>query len=481
MAHSLLATIQARLDPDAGVPDFPQWLRHTSPTWDWDAHHLRVLADTLDRVTRGEIRRLMIWMPPRHGKSETVTVRYAAWRLRRDPRTRIIIGAYGQTLAEKFSRKIRRIVREQMPISEERSAVDDWETLDGGGVRAAGVGGAVTGMGADLIIIDDPVKSRAEADSLAYRERVWDWYTDDLYTRLEPGGAIILIMTRWHLDDLAGRILASDDGPNWEVLHLPALALEGDRLGRAYGEPLWPARFDADELARIRTSIGERAFTALYQGMPQPDGGAVFLTEWWAEGRNRFWPGEHKRRVEARAQFWDTASETNETAAYSACVTFELIRDDIGYRLAVVDVWRDRLTMPQLIEAITARAAAHNRDGKLSRVVIEYASSGIGAYQTLAATAPGWLARCLDRLRVKASKLERAQSASVWCSRDMILLPHPGEHAPWLYEFESELFTFPASAKADQVDAFSMGVTYFSRWLSQSSHARMSAIERSAA
>ena len=478
MAHSLLATIQARLDPDAGVPDFPQWLRHTSPTWDWDAHHLRVLTDTLDRVTRGEIRRLMIWMPPRHGKSETVTVRYAAWRLRRDPRTRIIIGAYGQTLAEKFSRKIRRIVREQMPISEERSAVDDWETLDGGGVRAAGVGGAVTGMGADLIIIDDPVKSRAEADSLAYRERVWDWYTDDLYTRLEPGGAIILIMTRWHLDDLAGRILASDDGPNWEVLHLPALALEGDRLGRAYGEPLWPARFDADELARIRTSIGERAFTALYQGMPQPDGGAVFLTEWWAEGRNRYLPESIRRRIVARFQFWDTAAETDETAAWTACSTFALLDD---YRVALVEVWRDRLTMPQLVDAIAKRAAAHNRDETLHAVVLEYASSGIGAYQTLTATAPDWLRHRIQRYRPRDSKVERAQQAAVWCDNDMVLLPVPGDHAPWLFDFESELFTFPASAAADQVDAFSMGILYLRHYLAQGYHARAGAIERSAA
>src|SRR5690606_22580988 len=169
---------------------FARWLSVVSPDWQWDAPHHQELLRHLQLVTEGEIDRLMIFLPPRHGKSELVTVRYAAWRLEQDPTLPIIVAAYNHTLAQRFSRKIRRIVRERMALSDERSAVDEWETTEGGGVRAVGVGGGVTGMGSRLIIIDDPVKSRAEADSPAYRERVWEWYTNDLYTRREPGAAI---------------------------------------------------------------------------------------------------------------------------------------------------------------------------------------------------------------------------------------------------------------------------------------------------
>jgi hypothetical protein len=136
-----------------------------------------------------ETRRLMLFLPPRHGKTEMTTVRYAAYRLKRDPELRVIVGAYNQILANKFSRKSRRIAEGRIELSRDRTAVEDWETAVGGGLRAVGVGSGVTGMGGNLIIIDDPVKSREEAESEAYRERVWDWYRDDLYTRLEPDGA----------------------------------------------------------------------------------------------------------------------------------------------------------------------------------------------------------------------------------------------------------------------------------------------------
>ena len=186
--------------------DFDVWLDQVTPTWEWRWRHLVYIRTYLDRVTRGDLKRLMLFVPPRHGKSEQTTIRYPTWRLERDPTLRVIVGAYNQILANKFSRKARRIAVQRLDLSAERVAVEDWETAQGGGFRVVGVGGGITGQGGDLIIIDDPVKNREEANSQAYRDRVWEWYTDDLYTRLEPGGAIILIMTRWHEDDLAGRI-----------------------------------------------------------------------------------------------------------------------------------------------------------------------------------------------------------------------------------------------------------------------------------
>jgi Uncharacterized protein conserved in bacteria len=237
-----------------GRNGFEFWLNDRFPDWNWSWKFQRHLYKKLNAVTTGKCRRLMIFLPPRHGKSELVTVRYAAWRLLTDPKMNLILGSYNQKLASRFSRKILRIVnltqsrrdaetqREDKTTdkdgiksekkTEKRSqSVAEWETAGGGGVRAVGVGGGITGFGANLVIIDDPIKSRAEAESETFRENVWDWFNDDLYTRLEPDASIILIQTRWHEDDLAGRLLREmkDGGEEWEVVSLPALAEATER------------------------------------------------------------------------------------------------------------------------------------------------------------------------------------------------------------------------------------------------------------
>jgi hypothetical protein len=245
-----LLTAHERAELDALLAaepmSFQAFLRASTPNWTWDWPHQQVLYTYLDRITDGTCDRLAISMPPRHAKSETVTVRYVAWRIIRNPCLRVVIGCYSQVMANQFSRKVRRLVERYTPLSRECNAVDKWETAEGegtgGGLRVVGIGGGITGQGFDLLVIDDPVKSREEADSEAYRERLWSWYTDDLYTRQEPGAAILLIMTRWHEDDLAGRILrheadqraAEEEADNWECLNLPALCEdpEGDPLAR---------------------------------------------------------------------------------------------------------------------------------------------------------------------------------------------------------------------------------------------------------
>ena len=266
---------------DVSLPPFDDWLTTVTPTFSWYWRHLIYTRKELMRVTSGEIKRLMIFEPPRHGKSEMVTIRYPVYRLEQDPAMRVIVGAYNQTLANKFSRKARRIARTRFNLNEERQAVEDWETLQGGGLRAVGVGGGITGQGGDLIIIDDPIKNREEANSETYRNKIYDWYTDDLYTRLEPGGAIILIQTRWHEDDLAGRILASDDSPNWTIINLPAEAEEDDPLGREPGAALCPERYDLTELAKIKVVLGN-SWYALYQQRPVAPEGEMFKRHWFA-------------------------------------------------------------------------------------------------------------------------------------------------------------------------------------------------------
>lgn len=176
-------------------------------------------------------------MPPRHGKSEMVTFRYTAWRLSQDPSLNVIIGSYNQRLANKASRRILRISSDCRAVEKPPKGVTlarsvaEWETGGGGTVRAVGVGAGIAGFGAGLVVIDDPVRNRADAESTTYRDKVWDWFNDDIYTRLEPKAAIILIQTRWHEDDLAGRLLKemADGGEEWEVVRLPAIAVESDQ------------------------------------------------------------------------------------------------------------------------------------------------------------------------------------------------------------------------------------------------------------
>ena len=185
---------QALSEKIANKTTFADWLLHISPELHWDWPYIRYVREHLDRITSGKIHKLMIFMPPQHGKSALATIRYPVYRLERNPALRIIVGAYNQFLSEKFSRQARRLASYRMQLSPERTAAYDWETQQGGGMRAAGVGSGVTGIGGDLIIIDDPVKSREEAESQAYRDRVWDWYSNDLYTRQGPDAAFILIM-----------------------------------------------------------------------------------------------------------------------------------------------------------------------------------------------------------------------------------------------------------------------------------------------
>jgi len=238
-------------DAEPPAAPFDAWLRRFTPNYNWDWKHLQVVQTQLQEITKGELDRLMLFMPPRHGKSECATVRYPVYRLFRKPDTRVIVAAYNQTLANRFSRKMRSLMRshgELKPLlSRDRAAAEEWETTAGGGVRAVGVGGGVTGMGADLIVIDDPVKSREQAESQAFRERSWEWYTDDVYTRLEPNGGIILILTRWHEDDLAGRILTSDDAASWRVVRMPALAETPEE------RDFWARRYRRTEGFRIRS------------------------------------------------------------------------------------------------------------------------------------------------------------------------------------------------------------------------------------
>lgn len=261
---------------------------YTKPNYQRAAHH-KLIAEKLEAVQRGDIDRLMIFMPPRHGKSELVSVRYPAWWLGLRPADQIITASYAHKLAAKFGRQVRNLIKDKrcqevfpgLSLAEDSEAKDLFNTNEDGTYLATGVDGSVTGSGANLAIIDDPVKGRKEADSEVMRDTAWDWYQGDLYTRLMPGAAIVICQTRWHEDDLSGRILENEgrkeEGGEWDVLELPALHPERGAL--------WPEWYDEEALARIKKALtsggSARDWHALYQQQPQPDEGTFFKREWF--------------------------------------------------------------------------------------------------------------------------------------------------------------------------------------------------------
>jgi predicted phage terminase large subunit-like protein len=437
----------------SNVLGFRDWCHTVSPGMRWDWPHLAFIRarlepriTALDGALHGEPstlrpRHLILSVPPRHGKSEQVTIRLPAFLLERWPQLRVIVGAYNAELANKFSRKTRRIADQRMTLSTERNAANDWETVQEGGVRAVGVGGGVTGHGAHLIVIDDPVKSREEAESAAFRARCWDWFTDDLYTRLEPGGVIILIMTRWHEDDLVGRIQASDFADDFEVVNLPAEAEYGDVLGRPPGAALCPDRFNEEALARLRLVLG-RSYHALYQGRPTAVDGDIIRLSWFKRFKSR-------PRPERIILSWDTAQKAGQKNDYSTCGCWYETRD--GYFL--VDQLRSRLEYPELKRHFFDLAVRWNAD------VILLEDKGHG-------TALGQEARAARDARVRrvimidpeGDKVTRMSVESAALEAGLCWLP---ESAPWLAEFEAECTAFPAVAHDDQVDQMSQ----FLRWI----------------
>lgn len=424
-----------RTGPRVGKMPLGEWLRTVTPAYHWDWPYLVFLRRELELVAAGEVKRLMVMMPPRHGKTALVTVRFPVWWMERQPGLRVIVAAYNQTLANKFSRMSRRIADMRLGLSDERRAVEEWQTLSGAWYRAVGVGGGITGMGADLIIIDDPVKSREEAQSLTYRDKVWDWYTNDLYTRLEPGGAIVLVMTRWHEDDLVGRIL-STDGDNWRVVRLPALAEQGDLLGRIPGEALNPERYPVEELQKIRSVLGSWAFEALYQQRPMPAEGGMFRREWFAKIVDAI-----PARVEARVRYWDKAATAND-GDYTVGVRMSRTEDGLYY---IEDVVRGRWSSGER-DKVIKQCAETDPPGTQIWIEQEPGSSGVDSVQALIRMLAGY---SVHGDRVTGSKIVRAEPLAAQSEAGNVVLVR----GSWNAAFLDELLVFPNGAHDDQVDA----------------------------
>lgn len=329
--------------------------RNYDPQW----FHEEV-GRALEAVERGEIKRLMIEMPPRHGKSDEVSIKFPAWVLGRHPDWPIMNASYSSDLSEKASGLCRDLVRSEqyaqvfprLKVKGDTKAKSYWqvehgekEDIDhttGGSYQAVGVGGAATGFGAKILIIDDPVKNREEADSEVMRAKVWDWYASVARTRLEDDGAIIVIMTRWHEDDLAGRILAT--GQQWHRICYPAIAEEDERV-RKKGEALWKGKFPVSALEDIRKDSDERTWFALYQQQPKKSDKQSFDPAWFPT-----WQHDDLKNVMCnRYAMIDVADTKKDGADWTGVVVADWSIDDKWYLRYVK---RERVNIKGLIDLI---------------------------------------------------------------------------------------------------------------------------------
>jgi predicted phage terminase large subunit-like protein len=412
------------------------------------ARHHRLIIEQLEAIERGEIDRLMIFLPPRHGKSLITSQLFPPWYLGRHPDRSVIAASYGSELALDFGRRVRNFVADPLQhavfpackLATDSSAAHRFSLMAGGAYYAVGAGGPLTGRGADLLLIDDPIKSDAQAYSALERRGLQSWYETVAYTRLQPGAAIVLIQTRWHEDDLAGWLLREHADDGWTVLNLPAIA-ETNEGWRREGDALWSKRFPVGKLNQIRAAIGGSAWAALYQQRPAAAEGAVFKREWWRTYTAATLPARFEKIVLSL----DTAFKSGKANDYSVGLVLGV--GATGF--FVLDIVRERVEFPALKRKVEMLAERWHPNV----VLIEDKASGQSLVQELQTSS-----RLPVRpIKVDSDKVTRANAITPLIEAGRVLLP---ETAPWLGDFLDELSSFPAAAHDDQTDALTQALNY---------------------
>jgi len=437
-----------------------KFIKEVYPNYKFYKFH-GLLIKQLQRVIDGECNRLILQVPPRSGKSLLSSTLLPAAYLKAHPDRFVGISSYSAELSQGFSRKARDFYRDgggQLDPSQQ--AVNAWGTQGGGGLWAAGVGGAITGRSGHLLIIDDPVKNREEAESARLMEKLWDWYASTLYTRLEPEvGAIVVIQTRWSENDMIGQLLenemnVSEKGrENWTIVDLPAIYEDASNRPllpdhceiipdwrEQEGEALCPQRYDEDDYERIREAIGAREFASLYQQRPAPIGGNMFDPSWWQYySHDTVIPDFDRVLLSIDCTFTNTS-----TSDY----VVGLVVGQAGPNFYVLDLYRERTDVIGTMAMISRMYKRHQLDG----TVIELAASGYAVYQMARKKVPG-----LIGFKPEKSKEARAAGIVPIVEAGNVYLPIS---SPWLDSFISEFSLFPASKNDDQVDALTMAINY---------------------
>jgi len=414
--------------------------------------HHQIMADAFERVARGELKRLIINMPPRHTKSEVASYLFPAWFLGMYPEKKIIQTAHTAELAVGFGRKVRNLVgspdyQEIFPtkMSADSKAAGRWNTSKGGDYFAIGVGGAVTGKGADVLIIDDPhSEQEAMQGNPAVYDRVYEWYSSGPRQRLQPGGAIVIVMTRWSKRDLTGQIVnaaAKKDLEEWEVIELPALLPSG--------KPLWQEFWRQEELEAIKAELPVSKWEAQYQQNPTSEEGAIIKREMW-----RIWENERPPEVDYIIQSWDTAFEKSNRADYSACTTWGVFYRDVeGTEVAniiVLDAFKERMEFPELKKTAFEFWKEWNPD----TLIVEKKAAGAPLiYEMRRMGIP-----ISEYTPSKGSdKIARVNAVSDLFASGMVWRPE----TRWAEELVEELASFPNGDHDDLVDSSSQALLRF--------------------
>ena len=448
-----LETLQELKRKELAQEKFLSFVGEVWPTFIGGRHHAR-MAEAFERVARGECKRLIINMPPRHTKSEFASYLLPAWFLGKYPGKKVIQTSHTAELAVGFGRKVRNLVDSEaykkifpeLALQADSKAAGRWNTSKGGDYFAIGVGGAVTGKGADILIIDDPHSEQEAALAQVNPEiydKVYEWYTSGPRQRLQPGGSIVIVMTRWSLRDLTGQVIkssASRGGDEWEVIEFPAILPSGN--------PLWPEFWSIDELEKLHTELPNGKWMAQYQQQPTSDSSAIVKREWW-----KIWPHERPPQCDYILQTWDTAFEKNTRADYSACTTWGIFYNDEDNgqaNIILLNAFKERMEWIELKKT----AFEHYKDWEPDNILIEKKATGAPLiYEFRAMGIPA-----MEFSPGKGQdKISRLNAVSDVIASGKVWVPD----TRWAEELVDEIASFPSGEHDDLVDATTLALARF--------------------
>jgi predicted phage terminase large subunit-like protein len=454
--EELLRTVEEYKDSKNRELSQLDFIRFVKSMWPGfiDGRHHKVMAKKFQEIAEGKIKRLIINMPPRHTKSEFASFMLPAWFLGRFPNKKIIQCSNTAELAVGFGRKVRNLVDSDayakifpnVGLRQDSKAAGRWSTNHNGEYFAIGVGGTVTGKGADLLIIDDPHSEQEAAlasNDPSVFDKVYEWYTSGPRQRLQPGGSIVVVMTRWSKRDLTGRIVQSSidrDGDEWEIIDFPAILPSNN--------PLWPEFWSYEELDALRTELPLSKWNAQYQQQPTSEQGAIVKREWWKE-----WDADRPPPCEFLIQSWDTAFTKNERSDYSACTTwgvFYLNEDPDNANIILLDAFKYRMEFPELKQ----KALEHYREWEPDAFIVEAKAAGSPLIYELRQmgipVSEFTPTRGNDKIARINSVSDLFASGKVWAPRTR-----------WAEEVVEEMAAFPNSDHDDLVDSSTQALIRF--------------------
>lgn len=416
---------------------------------------MNFFADVMEKKSP----RLILTMPPRHGKSQLVSKHFPTWCFGVNPDISFITASYSDSLSKRINKDVQRIMdsSDYHKIFPKTSLCGRGGTFSRstnlleipnhrGSFRSTGIGGGITGMGCDILSIDDPLKDRQEANSLTIRERVWDWYTSTAYTRLAPGGGVLVTLTRWHEDDLVGRLLEAmkkGSGDQWQIINYPAIA-EEDEPHRKKGEALHPERYPLEMLKKIKANVGSYDWNSLYQQHPTPAGGGIIKKSWLRSY------GITPKVFDTVIQSWDFTFKNTNTADNVAGQVW----GKIGASYYLLDCVAEKMDFVSSVRAIRRMSAKWPQ--ALCKVV-EDKANGPAIINVLRKEIPGLIA-----FNPEGSKEARAYAVSPLFEAGNVLIPEQDENHPWVREYIDELTLFPGAPHDDRVDSTTQALLYLS-------------------